>query len=285
MRLTRLNQIERAGQVIDGRWKLSRDHTLEYRRRGPKETVVVKGPVVQAKANALVLRVEEQRQGGELVGRRLTLRGHWEADPKNRLRFKLDGRRGRDAWLVLEGSWQVGPHHEILYRFRRQPLKTKTRRERLLRFRGRWDVGEDKRLTYVLDARSDSAFRFRGTFQTPILLPKGGAVRYQLGAEARVHRGSKVVTLFGRWRLSRRWGLTFEVPYGGGRVRGIDFSAEFTRRSGGRWAARLRTRRGKPLGMELVLSRAFLEGQGEAFLRLRKAEEESRIEGGLRLRW
>ncbi len=285
MRLNRLNQIWDKNRWIDGYWKLSKEHDLQYRRRGAEEEAVLSGEIVATEPTGLAFRVEESRLEGDLVGRRLTLRGKWEADSRNRLRFVLDGQQGRHRWLTLEGGWEVGTDHEILYRLRRTPLKTKSREVHLLRFRGHWDVGSNRQLTYVLDADSDSAFRFRGTFQTPIILAKTNQIRYQVGVELEGRRAFRTITLFGKWKFSRNLELSFEVPYRDGKVRAMDFSAVFRMRPDGELSARLLTQEGRPLGVEVVFTRSFLRKQAEAFIRLRKLAEETAVEGGFRLRW
>lgn len=235
--------------------------------------------------SGLAFRVAESRLDGDLVGRQFTLRGKWQADARNRLRFEVDGQTGRHRGLTLEGGWEIGPHHELLYRLQRSQPRAERRQIHLLRFQGHWDVGRDRRLTYVLDADSDSAFRFRGTFQTPMILPKAGQLRYQVGVELEGREVLRTITLFGRWKLSRALGFSFEVPYRDGEVRAIDFSAVLRMRQDGELSARLLTREGRPLGLEIILTQSFMQRQGEAFVRLRKLAEETAMEGGLRLRW
>ena len=172
----------------------------------------------------------------------------------------------------------MGPKNEILYRVERSL--------HFLRFDGYWDLGQDRRITYVLDADTGSAFRFRGAFQTASILQKKGELRYQLGAEAQGRRGRlQTVTLFGKWKLSRDLSLEFEVPYSGGFRRSISFGAAYAWDSWTALSAHLTTRRGEPLGVELTLHRDFLKGQGEAFIRLRKSLEETAAEAGVRIRW
>lgn len=286
MRLNRLNQLVLDGRKpVDGTWRLARGNELQYRRRGGREEVVVSGPLVGASPRGLSFRVEADSLDGDLIGKTLQIHGRWQADDENRLTFLAERRSGRMDVLTLEGGWQVGPSQEILYRVEQEDLKRKRRTVRLLRFSGYWDLDEEKRLTYVLDRGSDSAFRFRGAFQTRSILAKEGAIRYQLGAEVDGRRRARTVTLFGKWKLSRRLELSFEVPYTGGRARGIDFGAELELDGQGNIACRLTTRRGEPLGVEVVFTRSFFKGDGELFARLRRSAEETVVEGGVRVRW
>ncbi len=287
MRLNRLNQLVLDGRrPIDGIWRLTRGHELQYRRRGGREEVVVSGPLVSAGPSGIAVRVEASSLDGERVGETLELRGRWQADDRNRLAFLAHRRAGEADLLRLEGAWELDSRHQLLYRFDREDPGKRRREARLLRFAGRWDIGEDRQLTYVLDRSSDSSFRFRGAFQTASILAKEGAIRYQLGAELDGgRRRARTLTLFGKWKFSRRLGLSFEVPYAGGRVRGIDFGAELAVGPDGSLACRLLTRRGKPLGVELLFTRQFFRGDGELFARLRRSAEETAVEGGVRVRW
>lgn len=285
MRLNRLNQLVQAQRILHGRWRLTKRHELEYRRRGAVEQVVLSGDLVEVKDRGLTFRVREHVFEGERVGQRLTLRGRWQADSRNRLVFVAKRQRGRHDWLNLSGAWELDKRHELFYRFRQQSLKTQKRRIHTVRFRGFWDLAEDKRLTYVLERKSDSAFRFRGTFQTPSVLAKRGAIRYQVGIEAQGRRRLRKVTLFGKWKLSRDLSLTLEVPYRDGSVHGITFKTAFRVGARGRVEAQLLNRKGQPVGLTLVLTRPFLKGRGESFIRLRKNLEGSALEAGIRLPW
>ena len=285
MRLTSLNQLILGNKAIDGVWKLTPRHELRYVRSGPEEEVVLTGDLVAAEETGLVIQVEERRADGEMVSRTMTLRGRWEADAKNRLNFLVERRSRQRDRLTFSGGWEIGENHELLYRFEQIQLKTKEQQVHTLTFRGIWDLDEDHRLTYVLDRDSGSVFRFRGTFQTPTVLAKEGAVRYQIGVEVQGRKRLQAVTLFGKWKLSRDFSIDFEIPYADGSVRPITFGATYSLNAKNSIQAQLTTQEGKPLGLEVIFTREFLKDSGEAFLRLRRSLEESTVEGGLRFRW
>ncbi|MBI3318867.1 MAG: hypothetical protein HYZ90_07010 [Candidatus Omnitrophica bacterium] len=285
VRLNRLNQLMDRGKVVEGSWLIGRDHEIRYRRAEPEQEAIFTGNLVGTRPNRLVIQLSEKSTEERILQRIFALRGRWEADAKNRLTFLVERERGRTDRLTLQGGWEVGEGQEILYRFVRWDLKRKSRRLQTLTFRGRWEIEGPRELTYTLDADSDSAFRFRGTFQTPVILAKSGEIRYQVGVELEGKRRLQTVTLFGKWKLSRKLALEFEIPYRSGSRRGISFGATFTPDSGRSVSAKLTGRRGEPLGAEVLLTREFLQGQGEAFLRLRKSLEETAAEGGFRFRW
>ncbi len=285
VRVNELSDLIRGREVIDGQWRLGPRHKIQYRRRGREQEVVLSGELIAAEPNGLVIRVSERSDEDRILSRTLTLRGRWEADAHNRLNFLVERRNERQDRLTFAGGWQVNDRHELAYRFERLALKTRQRDTHTLTFRGHWDLSDDRRLTYVLGRDSNSLFRFRGTFQTASLLEKRGEIRYQVGVEVEGRRKVQTVTLFGKWKLSQNLTLEFEVPYGKGISRTITFGAAYAPTSRDTLSARLTSAKGEPLGMELLLTRQFLKGQGEAFLRLRRSVEETAAEGGFRFRW
>ena len=287
MRLDRLNRLVLDGRVIEGRWKLTPRHELQYRRTGGAEDLVATGELVSAEPLGLTFRFEKESFQEDTRRQELQLKGRWQADLRNRLTFLVEREEGKADILTLEGGWEVGPGNEIQYRFERTEQKKGARSLHRIRFDGFWEVDEDRRLAYVLEAGSNSAFRFRGAFQTDSIRQKQGLLRYQIGLEAEGKgRGSlPTVTLFGKWKLSRDLSLEFEVPYSSGFRRAISFGATYTWNRRTSVSARLTTPGGGPLGVELSLHREFLQGRGEAFVRLRRSLEETAAEAGARVRW
>ncbi len=286
MRLNNLNQLIRNSQAIDGTWRLDGRHRLTYRRRmGEKEVLLIAEPIAAA-PTGLVIRVQEKTQEGGLSVPLLSVTGKCQADDSNRLSLLVERQNGQHDWLTLQGRWEIGDDQEVIYRYETNRLKTKRPEVHSLSFRGYWDFSERNRLAYVLDSGSDSAFRFRGAFQTPSILAKEGAIRYQVGVELEGKRCLNTVTLFGKWKLSRDLALSFEVVYGDGSTRAMTFGATYSMGSDQTVSAQLTVREGRePLGCEVVFTREFLNRQGEAFVRLRKSFEETAVEGGLRFRW
>ena len=291
MRLNKLNQLILGRELIEGTWWLTPRHEVQYRRRREnlrsslEEEVVLRGNLIAAEKAKLVISAWERRTGGELVSRSLTLKGRWEADSKNRLNFLAQRQEGREDRLTLSGGWEVNDQNEILYRYERLDERNKKRKIDTLTFRGSWQVDGNRQLTYILDRDSESAFRFRGTFQTASLQEKGGNLRYQIGVEVKGKERIQTITLSGKWKLSRNLGLELELASGSGEKGSLTFGATYSTDSGRFISAKLTTRQGKPLGAEIILTQEFLKGQGEVFLRLRKSLEESALEGGARIRW
>ena len=249
--------------------------------------MILTGDLLSADPNSLTFHLREVQQEEDVRLRQMSLRGRWQADSRNRLTFLVEREQGTVDTLTLEGGWEVGPGNEIQYRFERTELEKGARSLHRIRFEGYWEVGEDRRLAYVLEAGSNSAFRFRGAFQTDSIRQKQGSLRYQLGleVESKSKEPLQTVTLFGKWKLSRDLSLEFEVPTSGGFRRAISFGATYVWDRRTLVSARLNTPGGGPLGVELSLHREFLQGRGEAFVRLRRSLEETAAEAGARVRW
>ena len=285
MRLNRLNQIVKGKEDIDGTWQLTPNHQLRYKRRGGEEETVLTGELVVAEPTALVFQAMERSADEEVTTHLFSLRGRWQADDRNRINFLVERQHGLEDQLTFEGAWELNEANEILYRYTNTQLKTKEKTIQTLRFQGYWDITEQNRLTYLLDESSDSSFRFRGAFQTPSILEKEGAIRYQIGIEVEEKKKFRTITLFGKWKLSRDLSLEFEIPYRDGSTRPVTFGAAYAVNSATEISAQLKTGNGKPLGLEVILTREFLKGTGQTFLRLKKSLEETAVEGGFRFRW
>jgi hypothetical protein len=281
----------------------------------------------------------------------IRLSGKWELDEKNRITFTLGTRatlarqsidggvhgpsksRG-PCVLTFQGAWEVNEHHEVVYTFtmpqwpgtassgtRRSRTSRETRIKQELVFKGTWDLSDKNCLTYLVGVDSDSAFRFRGTFEgstqlqqsgtdsartrssRPIrsILAKKGEIRYQVGVEYKTSRGARkrqkqTITLFGKWKFSDDLALSFEIEYAEGRRSEMRVGIELNLRTTGHepWATNLFpdtislnlvSRTGDPLGLELVLTKDFYDGDVQLFARFLRSAEETRGEFGVKILW
>ena len=287
MKFTRLDQLIGDLKTTKGRWELTPNHELRYRSLDKDEEIKFKGSLIAAEPDALVISVTGRQTDQKVVTRIVKLAGTWRLDPQNRIVFEVEKENGKNDVLTFTGAWRTGKSPELVYSYRQTELvtKRKTRRKvvRDLVFRGWWDISERDRLTYWLGADSNSAFRFRGAFQTRSILAKQNQIRYQAGAELAGRHKTRTLLLFGKWKVSHELDLSFEMKYADGRRRSILFQGEYAPSRDERIIVGLRSERGEPLGVELVLTKEFLGG--EAFLRLARSIEESRLEAGVRLQW
>lgn len=277
--------LKKADPSGGGRWDLTRNHEIRYRSGKNDETLVLKGPIIAAEPNALVIALTQKQSDQKIVTRTAKLTGTWRLDSKNRIVFEVEKSRGRTDKLTFKGAWHVGKSNRLIYAYREAPLKTKRKLKRELVFTGYWDISEDRRLTYWLGGDSDSAFRFRGAFQTKSILAKKGEIRYQAGVEAKGKRAFREIILFGKWKLSRTLSVTFEIEYEEGRRKTIRFGSQMQIRPGVDARFKLKNRRGDRLGIEVIFTKDVLGKNGQAFVRLVRDLEERRIEAGLRGRW
>lgn len=285
MKLTRFNEVLEEGKPVEGKWDLGPNHEVRYRKRGGSEEVRLAGSLIAAEPEALVLSVTQRKSVRRVVMSLLKLTGTWQLDEKNRITFAVEREFGKKNVLTFEGRWQVNRHHEVIYTYEREALKRKTKKLETLVFKGTWDITDAHELTYTLGIDSESHFRFRGTFETKSLSAKAGEIRYQVGVEAKGKERIQTITLFGKWKLSRDLGLGFEIEYEDGIRKAIAFQGEYHLTESLEVTVELKNKTGGPLGLELTLTREFLEGQGRAFLRLKKNLEESALEAGVTLPW
>lgn len=274
MRISSFNELIEDGKKQKGRWFIGKSGELQYRSSGKDEEVKARAGVIAAEPGALVIALTERQTDQKSTTHLAKLTGSWKADARNRLVFEVERESGRKDELTFTGAWELDRNQRLLYRLRRRALKTRTRHSGELFFEGHWDLSEKNRLTYRLSGGADSALELRGAFETKSILAKKGEIRYQIGAQA----DGRTLTLFGKWKYSDKLGLSFEM--GTSRSRLLSFGGDVRLNKRDELSVLLKSRRGEPLGAEVVFSRAL--AGGEIFLRLNKGLEESRVEAGLR---
>ena len=275
--------------ALDGAWALSPDQDLTFtaRARGeqPAQTVYLKGSLLKAKADALVFAVEQTQRGEKKPAQQLTLSGRWSADAANRLVFAVARADGSEDRLTLQGGWEVGPHHALLYRYRRLSTSARAADERTLIFAGAWDITDADRLIYRLTGSTDSAFEFKAALQSPSLKAREGRIIYQAGIGLSGGRTrTKRIALFGAWKLNKDKTVSFEIPYAQGRREAIRFGATYSFADKNEIALELRGRRRQPLGISVMFSRQLLE-DARWFIRVRKERKEAEALAGVQVRF
>ena len=277
---------------LTGTWEIDRNHDLVFRvdeSFSPQlgRQITFKGEFLKAEAGELDFTYAVRTRNGKISLRTLRFFGKWEADSKNRLTFTLTQSQGTTNALTFNGAWKINKRHEIVYSYRKQQLKTKTKITQQLTFRGQWDFASNRSVSYVLEGDSHQAFRFRLTFATPIILAKQNEIRFQIGIEVRGESAPTVrnIILFGKWKLKHDLSLAFEVEYQGGVWHEIGFQAQYRLTPRTEIEAELFAKNQDDMGVSLTLSRSFLKEEGEAFLTLEKSLQETRLEAGASLRF
>jgi len=274
---------------LDGTWALTRDHglslTLHEAARARRQTLYLKGAIVDAKAHALTFAFWRHGQNGRRTAQRLSLTGRWQADRKNRLTFLVEKADGSEDRLTFHGAWTVGPHHELLYRYRQPTGPRRAGSPHTLRIAGVWDIQRADRLVYHVEGSPDSTFDFRASLQRPSLNARDGQLVYQVGVGlARGRTQTQRVVLFGTWKLNRDLSVSFEVQYDGGRVHAIRFEGTYAIGPRNQVAITLRNSQREGLGMTVTFTRELIPDAG-LFLQLRKDAEERSAIGGIRVRF
>ncbi len=279
--------------TLDGRWALTQEHELTLHVLASQshlygKTIILRGDIERVDSGGLAFRV---RRGEGISGLRsstIEFKGWWCADNDNRITFNVSKARGEYDVLRFQGDWKVNKYNEIEYRYTQTSLRTKTKRERVLIFKGHWDVLEKRRIVYRLEGGSDSFFSFKAALESPSLSASSGRIKYQIGVgytRDKVYESvRKTITISGFWKLCDDLKVAFEVGYSGGRHSEVTFSAEKVVFRGGTLRLALKSARDEKLAFEVSFRKAFTS-DAELFLALARSAYESRIEGGLSVRF
>ena len=215
-----------------GKWSLTPNHDLKLSLREEKnqpflESVTLKGRIVSVDANELAFAAHGVTEESHTETRLIRLEGSWRADDWNRLSFQLK-KGDPEAPLVFQGVWEVDEHYQLLYRYQKKDPVTGEKKEELLSFRGVWEIRKKDYLTYALDINGKSRFDFQAAVQSPSLLGKTGEIRYQVGIRLSGRRTLlRDVVLFGKWKVSKEFSLSFEMEYEEGRRHAISFDTHY----------------------------------------------------------
>lgn len=289
MRASRLNDLELDGRKVRGIWEIGRDGEIAYRADGADEEIRVKGPILAAEPDALVAAFTVRQDGQTVVARTVKITGRWMTDAKNRIVFEAERSSGRVDRLTFKGTWRLNERQEIVLSRTRSAGRSRRSKgaaaEHEIVFRGRWELSDRHHLVYAIEGSSRSSFRFRGAFQSPSILAKKGEIRFQLGAETAMSPRARTLTLFGAWKFGRDLGLSFELDQPFSKRSVLRFGGDIALAGARKLSVGLRSERGAPLGVELLITREVFRGNGELFARAVRSAQETRFEAGGRVRW
>ncbi|MBI4707919.1 MAG: hypothetical protein HY761_08355 [Candidatus Omnitrophica bacterium] len=270
-----------------GFWQLDSNHDLVLNLSKSAQTkagyLVLKGNIISAQNNILAFEIASLDKRGNSHIQILQLGGYWQQDAFNRLCFVLSKKLSPDI-LVFEGAWELDKNQQIVYSYQKTQLKRKTKVVHTLSFSGYWQITQKNRLVYILSRNSNSQFTFCVQLDSPNIYPQDGLIKYRLGIGI---KGSKLykdrsIILYGSWKFSRALGLIFEIDYGPGKNRAIDFGIEATLTKKDKVVCMLKNKKGERLGISITLTHKLLRSNdAQAFIRLKCLEEESGIEAGV----
>ncbi|MFA6357057.1 MAG: hypothetical protein WCY09_00100 [Candidatus Omnitrophota bacterium] len=206
----------------------------------------------------------------------LKLKGTWHANEYNELVFEAILRKGPPENYTFKGSWKLNDNQQIEYASV-DGLDTLT-------FKGYWQLRSEDRLVYIFEGNSDSRFEFKVQLESSTLYPKKGQIRYRIGVGMRQNRlksAAQVIILYGEWKFGRNLGLSFQMDYGQGVIKSIEFQAVVTF-GRNKVIFALKDEVGKPLGITLTMTYKFLKSSdAEVFIRLKSRRNQQSIEAGI----
>ncbi len=277
--------LDDAGKLIKGKWELDHKHRVTYKSNADKEEAKLTATIIDIKSGALIIGLTRKQKNQSYSAKKYELKGRWSLDSKNRITFEAARDKGLTNKLTFKNAWNVNRNAEIVYEYSQEQLKTKVKIVKKLSFKGHWDILEKNKLTYTLQRNNDSTFKVRGAFETKSIYAKKGQIRYQFGIELNQRIKKQTITLFGKWKYSRTLGLHFDMKYQNAISRKITFGGDFNFDDRNNIKVDLTTQNGKRVGIELVLTRQFLNTEGEAFVSFFKSQNESGIMAGYNFKW
>jgi len=273
---------------LRGTWFLTEDHRLrltldQWTRPTFGDQLTLQGEILDVKKNSLLFAMTTRTKDDLPSTYLIELAGAWQADEQNRLTFRVDKENGRSDSLTFDGSWQIGENYQITYSYSKEQLTRKVKEIHALTFQGYWDIQDKARLSFVLDADSDSRF----DFNTTLGIFKDNYIKYELGIGLSSDKQpvKQAITFFGKWQVKKNIGLVFEIEREGRKIQQIVFGAQAKLTNIGTISFSLRNSLNKNIGAELELSRDIFHEDGQVFLRLLKEKQELAILAGVGWRW
>lgn len=281
--------------VMTGVWKINSGSDLEFTVKEVKRssgdffhsavgrTFVFSGKLLAVEAGAAVFEVTMRDERGNTHFRTFRFSGVWGNDEAGRFTFTLNRRRDPDI-LVFTGSWTVNDNQRIEYTFGKRFLRKGVRNYSTVEFSGFWGIRGRNKLVYFLSSSGNSKFEFKVQAESPTMRPKAGGIRYRIGAGARRSglRAPGVIVLYGEWKFGRKYGLTFDMEYGKGRVRSILFGASVDISRNDTFEFRLRDTYGADPGFTVIFTHKFIKDRdAKLFAKLIKTKNENKAEAGM----
>lgn len=283
--------------AFTGHWKLNSNYDLELEvqrdkdngnspsRRASMGQLALKGEIISCESDKLVFQIKSVNKNGLTTFSLLKLSGAWKADAFNQIYFSVDKKENPDI-LTLQGTWRLNQNQQIVYTYEKTCLKTKNKVLSMLAFSGFWQISQANQLTYILSGGGSSRFDFKVQLESPNIYPKDGAIKYRLGIGLKQPRvkNERIISLYGVWKFSRKFGLTFDMEYEKGRVYSFVFGAEVDFNKNNEMIFNLNSESGERIGFSVIFSHKFLKKlDAELFLRLKRAQEESGVDTGVRI--
>lgn len=272
---------------LAGSWSLSSGHDLvlsidrSARDRSSGE-LRLRGSIIDMSGNQVRFAMTTRSGSGATSTYTIALEGTWLTGRDNSISFGIRRAGGMRGELSFTGTWTV-KDNLLTYTYEKREGARRTATLHTVSLRGRWAIASARSITYTLEAATNASL----TFRTGIGSFKGNRIAYELGIGCanRLRPRIRTFIIYGTWQVNATAGLQFKVETAGDRIYTIDLAAEATVGHAGTVRLELMSRTGKGLGATLQLTRNFLAGDGEAFLRILGSQEERSIMAGAAIRW
>jgi hypothetical protein len=261
--------------VLDGEFKLDDNNSLVYHVKKSDgievpQQVKFSGNWSLDEKHNLIFTLD--KWNNQCEGDKLVLKSDLVDANNDELIFSVETRDSADGshitTLNFTGGWQADKYNRLVFNVEKEDgasnkliLQGKweinkqneivyTAANNTFTLRGHWDITTTDKLSYIFNKDLGSKFDLAVSFQkaTSDSLCYGISVGY--GAKKRT------IALFGKWKVDKETGLVFEIKYAG---QGVGVNAE--------------------------LSRKFLEGAGEAYIKTLVSEKEFALLAGWGFQW
>ncbi|MFA5271659.1 MAG: hypothetical protein WC412_04885 [Candidatus Omnitrophota bacterium] len=197
------------------------------------------------------------------------LRGRWKADNHNNFIFEVKRASGYDE-LIFGNNWQITKENQIVFFYKRKFLKKEIINSFILK--GDWKLWKNA-IVFSVENEKESRLKFRVAFNKKQVVFKKEKIDFTVGIEK---SSLKSFSLFGKWKHVSDT-LEFSTNSGQKKKKWI-FRAKKNLSGGKELTFELINTKGKPLGIELTLSKKIFQ-DANLFVRVKKSTE-NRIEAG-----
>ncbi|MBI4708509.1 MAG: hypothetical protein HY761_11400 [Candidatus Omnitrophica bacterium] len=269
---------------LRGKWSLDKEHNLvltldKWGNQIAGNKLTVESELIDAKDNKLSFAVTSKDSENNTHIYIVKLGGRWQADEYNRLTFNIEKEAGVTERITMRGAWEVNQQNEFMYTYEKSVSGKKEKITKTITLKGYWEIAGKHRIIYVLNKEIGSEFDFK----VSVGKPAARGLEYEIGVG--VAPSKKTITLFGEWKVSKKIGLLFEMPYEEGKIRSVILGGWGKLDKNFGLELRVQNKIGEDLGIDVKLSRSLLEGQGEAFIRALRSQKEVSIVAGVGFRW
>lgn len=290
---------------LSGNWQLTdnydmklildADNSTNTPADNSPEEIILKGEIVNTNSTEINFAVNYKLKDGRTRTKILKFGGYWRTDENNKLLFSLTTTGTKNNSLEFKSAWEIGENYEIIYKYKKQNLRRKTKIEHSLILKGVWNISQKNKIEFLVDMDSRSTLNFEASFKTASLYPKEGELRYEIGIKGAPGENFKTIirniTLFGTWKFSKTLGLGFETTYKDGRKYTMKFSAEINNNHSGKnpltpdeITISILNTHGESLGAEFTVSKNLSKNIA-ASIRLLKSSDERGVYIGVKGRF